>query len=73
MKSLGLSDILVDLLKKVLAKDPTNRAGVGDCLRHEFCAAAREARLQELGDKVEKHDEKIVPQRNDLRQVRSCC
>ena len=72
MKGLGLSDILVDLLEKVLAKDPANRAGVGDCLRHDFCAAAREVRLQQLGDEVEKHDEKIVPQRNDLRQVKNC-
>lgn len=71
MESLGLSDVLVDLLQKVLAKDPADRAGVGDCLQHEFCAAAREQRIRELGDEVEKHDEKIIPQRHDLRQVRS--
>lgn len=72
MKSLGLSDTLIDLLQKVLAKDPSNRAGVGDCLQHPFCTAAREQRLQELGDEVERHDENlIVPQRHDLQQVRS--
>lgn len=71
LKSLGMSDVLVDLLHKVLAKDPTNRAGVGDCLQHQFCAAAREQRIRELGDEVEKQDENIViPRRHDLQQVR---
>lgn len=71
MKSLGLSGTLIVLLKKVLAKDPSNRAGVGDCLQHQFCTAAREQRLRELGDEVERLDENlIVPQRHDLQQVR---
>ncbi|KAL7505377.1 hypothetical protein ACHAXN_002872 [Cyclotella atomus] len=72
MKSLGLSGTLIVLLKKVLAKDPSNRAGVGDCLQHQFCTAAREQRLRELGDEVERLDENlIVPQRHDLQQALS--
>lgn len=65
----GLSEVLVDLLKIVLTKNPAERAGLGDCLKHEFCASAREQRIRELGDEVEKHDEKIIPQHHDLRQV----
>jgi [calcium/calmodulin-dependent protein kinase] kinase len=71
LSEFGLSDVLIDLLQKVLAKDPAERAGVGDCLQHPFCAAARERRIRELGDEVEKHDEKIVPQNHDLRQALS--
>ena len=65
----GLSDTLVDLLRKVLAKDPAVRAGVGDCLKHPFCFDAREQRIMELGDEVEKHDDEIVVRHDDLRQV----
>lgn len=69
LKSFGLSDDLVDLLQRVLTKDPADRAGVGDCLQHKFCTAAREQRIRELGDEVESNNETIVPQRQDLRQV----
>lgn len=72
LKRLGMSDVLIDLLQKVLAKDPADRAGVGDCLQHQFCVAAREQRIRELGDEVERHDERIIPRRHDLRQVRIC-
>ena len=72
LKSYGMSDVLIDLLRKVLAKDPADRAGVGDCLQHQFCAIAREQRIRELGDDIEKHDKKIVPQQRDLRQVSGC-
>eukprot|EP00804_Cyclotella_cryptica_P031204 CCRYP_019396-RA/>CCRYP_019396-RA protein AED:0.26 eAED:0.26 QI:230/0.42/0.25/1/1/1/8/0/577 len=67
----GLSEVLVDLLKIVLTKNPAERAGLGDCLKHAFCASAREQRIRELGDDVEKHDEKIIPQHHDLRQALS--
>ena len=72
LKSYGMSDVLIDLLQKVLAKNPADRAGVGDCLQHQFCAIAREQRIRELGDDIEKHDKKIVPQQRDLRQVSGC-
>jgi hypothetical protein len=65
----GLSEVLVDLLQIVLTKNPAERAGLGDCLKHAFCASAREQRIRELGDEIEKHDEKIIPQHHDLRQV----
>eukprot|EP00956_Cyclotella_meneghiniana_P044849 scaffold339582_cov99-Cyclotella_meneghiniana.AAC.2 len=71
LKSYGMSDVLIDLLQKVLTKDPAERAGVGDCLQHQFCAIAREQRIRELGDDVEKHDRKIVPEQRDLRQALS--
>eukprot|EP01082_Thalassiosira_pseudonana_P004445 g4328.t1 g4328 contig15:802058-804002(-) len=71
LKGLGLSDTLVDLLQKVLEKDPNKRAGLGDCLKHPFCINAREQRIRELGDEVEKDDTEIVPQHHDLRQALS--
>eukprot|EP00573_Skeletonema_grethae_P007727 CAMPEP_0201693940 /NCGR_PEP_ID=MMETSP0578-20130828/6366_1 /ASSEMBLY_ACC=CAM_ASM_000663 /TAXON_ID=267565 /ORGANISM="Skeletonema grethea, Strain CCMP 1804" /LENGTH=574 /DNA_ID=CAMNT_0048179549 /DNA_START=45 /DNA_END=1769 /DNA_ORIENTATION=+ len=61
----GLSDELVDLLRKVLNKDPFCRAGVGDCLRHSFCKKAREDRISMLGEDVQIHKE-IVVKREDV-------
>ena len=53
---LDLSDDLKDLLGKLLDKDPSKRAGVGDCLKSKYCADAREERLHQLGDMLsEKH------------------
>lgn len=54
------SSTLVDMLKKVLEKDPSSRAGLGDCLQHAYCKKAREQRLMELGEEVEKHQEVTV-------------
>ena len=65
---LKVSDNLKDMLKKVMARDPATRAGVGDCLSHPFCKDAREQRLRELGEEVEKHEE-VVVQTKDLRQA----
>ena len=45
---LGLSNSLVDLLKRCLEKDPKKRAGVGDCLQHPFLQIARERRIRQL-------------------------
>ena len=69
LENIGLTDTLVDLLRKVLAKDPAVRAGVGDCLKHPFCVSAREQRLRELGDEVENHDAQIIVHSDDLQQV----
>ncbi len=44
----GLSNTLVDLLKGTLEKDPSKRAGVGDCLKHPFLQVAREQRIRQL-------------------------
>ena len=63
--NIGLSDELVDLLSKVLAKDPFSRAGVGDCLSHSFCKKAREDRISTLGEDVQIHEE-IVVNREDV-------
>jgi len=65
---LNLSDDIVDMLKKVLTKDPTARAGVGECLKHPFCQVARELRIKELGEGVERHEEIIVP-RMDMQHA----
>jgi len=60
LDNIGLSDELVDLLRKVLAKDPFVRAGVGDCLSHSFCKKAREDRIRTLGENVQIHKEIFV-------------
>lgn len=63
-----LSDALVDMLRRVLEKDPSKRAGVGDCLQHQYCKSAREQRIKELGEGVETHEEVIV-KHEDLRHA----
>ena len=60
LNNFDLSDELVDLLRKALAKDPFVRAGVGDCLSHPFCEKAREDRLCILGEDVQRNEEVIV-------------
>jgi len=67
LDNLGLSDALVDMLKKVLKKDPISRAGVGDCLKHPFCNHARKERIKKLGEEVEKHEE-VTDRHEDRRQ-----
>lgn len=64
---LGLSDGLRDLLGKLLEKDPSTRAGVGDCLKHEFSARARTERIDELGYKFKRSEEQqIILSKNDV-------
>jgi serine/threonine protein kinase len=63
---LCLSDSLRDLLGKLLEKDPSTRAGVGDCLRHEFCAQARNDRIDELGYKFKRSDREIILSKNEV-------
>jgi len=65
---LNLSDDIVDMLKKVLTKDPSTRAGVGECLKHQFCQVARELRIKELGEEVERHEE-IIVHRMDMQHA----
>lgn len=47
-EGLGLSDNLVELLHMTLHKDPTKRAGVGDCMKHPFLLLPRAERIQQL-------------------------
>ncbi len=63
---LDLSHELKDLLGKLLTKDPATRAGVGDCLKHKFCASARTQRIHELGSKVKGSARQIVLSKNDV-------
>lgn len=58
--SLDLSDDLKSLLRKLLTKDPTLRAGVGDCLKHEFCKDARAQRTRSLGKEFQQSAGDIV-------------
>lgn len=52
--TLGLSEDLVELLRFTLHKDPTQRAGVGDCLQHSFLLKARSQRINELSVELAK-------------------
>jgi serine/threonine protein kinase len=47
---LDVSESLLSLLKMVLKRDPRERAGVGDCLSHDFLKEAKAARMIHLGD-----------------------
>ncbi len=58
--SLDLSNDLKGLLRKLLTKDPTLRAGVGDCLKHKFCEDARAQRTRTLGEKFQQSAGEIV-------------
>lgn len=49
-----LSKALKSLLHMCLEKHPSKRAGVGDCLKHEFLASARDQRTVELSTEMEK-------------------
>lgn len=52
--NLGLSSSLIDLLSMTMHKDPTKRAGVGDCLKHPFLSRARSQRIEELSVELAK-------------------
>ena len=70
--SLGLSNSLVDLLRRTLEKDPKKRAGVGDCLQHPFLQVARERRIRQLSSELElSRKRKIVLNEEDIKAVSS--
>lgn len=70
---LDISDSLLDLLKATLEKDPSKRAGVGDCLQHPFLKEARAMRVSQLSEEFIRSDEKnIVVGEDEIRAV-SCC
>lgn len=67
---LGLSNSLIDLLKRCLEKDPNLRAGVGDCLKHPFLQIAREKRIRQLSEEFEiSNKKKIVVSEDDIKSA----
>jgi serine/threonine protein kinase len=69
-EGLGLSTSLLDLLKRCLEKDPNQRAGVGDCLKHPFLQGARQKRIKQLSEEFEISSKKtIVISEEDLRSA----
>ena len=68
--STGMSPKLVSLLKMLLQKDPKKRAGLGDCLKHPFCATARMQRIQKYSSDVLSSKRKLTVSDDDLKKVR---
>jgi serine/threonine protein kinase len=67
---LGLGSSLLDLLKCCLEKDPNQRAGVGDCLKHPFLHVARQKRIRQLSEEFEiSSKRKIVISDDDLKSA----
>jgi serine/threonine protein kinase len=67
---LGLSNSLINLLKRCLEKDPLKRAGVGDCLKHPFLQEARSKRIRQLSTEFEiSRKRKIVLNEEDIKAV----
>lgn len=71
-KGLGLSNSLIDLLEKVLEKDPAKRAGVGDCLKHSFLQVARNTRIRQLSEEfAQSRNLSTAVEEDDIKKV--CC
>lgn len=67
-EGMGLSEEMIDLLKKCLERDPDKRAGVGDCLQHPLLQPAREKRIQQLCMELEmSRSRKIVLSEEDIK------
>ena len=64
--TLDLSNNSKSLLQKLLVKDPSLRAGVGDCLKHDFLMNARAQRIRQLGKEFEKSTRDIVLTDTDI-------
>lgn len=72
LEGLSFSKELKDLLCILLHKDPNQRAGVGDCLKHEFCKMARIERIELLGESIRRSSEvNIVVNKEDERKALS--
>ena len=72
-EGLDLSESLVDLLQLTLHKDPTERGGVGDCLRHSCLLEARDQRIRQLSVEFAKSKATNTSVgENDIRAVRLC-
>lgn len=71
-KGLGMSNSLIDLLQMTLEKDPTKRAGVGDCLKHPFLQVARNTRIRQLSEEfAQSRSLNTAVEDDDVRRVRS--
>mmetsp|Transcript_26825 Transcript_26825/g.53861 ORF Transcript_26825/g.53861 Transcript_26825/m.53861 type:complete len:958 (-) Transcript_26825:58-2931(-) len=68
---LKLSNTLKDILSMMLAKDPSFRAGVGDCLQHDFCKDARARRINEFGIEFEQSQGDIVLTNDEVHMALS--
>mmetsp|Transcript_565 Transcript_565/g.887 ORF Transcript_565/g.887 Transcript_565/m.887 type:complete len:677 (-) Transcript_565:59-2089(-) len=64
--SLDLSNDLKSLLRMLLTKDPQTRAGVGDCLKHNFCNDARVQRTRTLRKEFQQSTGEIVLTEKDI-------
>jgi serine/threonine protein kinase len=72
-EGLDLSDSLWELLHMTLEKDPGQRAGVGDCLKHPFLLLARAQRIQQLSVELAKSKStRVVVEEKDIQRVRMC-
>jgi serine/threonine protein kinase len=71
-EGLELSDNLWQLLHMTLEKDPAQRAGVGDCLKHPFLLLARAQRIQQLSVELAKSKStRVVVEEKDIQRVRA--
>ena len=64
-----MTSCLKELLKKMLTKNPAERAGVGWCLQHEFCQDARTRRISMLGKEFEHSESDIVLTNEEVNMV----
>lgn len=66
-----MSEKLIDLLRIMLHKKPEERAGVGDCLKHEFLLEARDQRVELLVDEFARSKATNTNlEESDIRHVR---
>lgn len=69
-EGLELSENLMELLHMTLSKDPAERAGVGDCLKHPFLLLARAQRIQQLSIELARsRSTKVVVEEKDIQRV----
>jgi len=65
-EGLSLSNELMNILDRLLDKNPATRAGVGDCLKHAFCADARIERINQFGSRFNESEEHIILSKNEV-------
>ena len=69
-EDLELSANLMELLHMTLEKDPADRAGVGDCLKHPCLFLARAQRIQSLSVELARSQAiKVVVEEKDIQRV----
>jgi len=65
----SFSEELKDLLAMVLNKDPNERAGIGECLKHDFCKNARNKRIRMLGVGMNDDEKKLEVRKVDTQRA----